>query len=271
LSKPDDDHPLSALYGAVGKNRDVELTKMLLDAEADPNDGESLYHSLYDSLESVDCTRVLLENGARFESTNALYRVLDFDNLAALELLLRHGADPNWPARNPPLTDWGSPLLWAIKRRRSRRHVEALLKAGADPSARTPSGIGAYSLAQLGLDDMAELLRENGAAEPISEEELFIAACVRGDEAEAQRIRSRRPGLPASLPEARFACAAGYDRRGRRRGREAHGQARLAGRGAGRRLDCIRSQSRCLSRRCRTDAVSSATRRELERGARLRR
>jgi ankyrin repeat protein len=198
LNKPDDRHLLSALYGAAGRNHDAELTKVLLDAGADPNDGESLYHSV----ESLACTRALLENGARFEDTNAVYRALDFDNLAVLELLLRHGADPNWPAAGPPLTDWGSPLLWAIRRRRSRRHIEALLNAGADPSARTPSGVGAYSLAlQLGLDEIAELLRQNGAAEPISEEEQFIAACARGDEAEAQRIRSRRPDLPASLPE----------------------------------------------------------------------
>jgi ankyrin repeat protein len=201
LRVPDDDHPLSALYGAAGRNHDPELTKMLLDAGADPNDGESLYHSV----ESPACIRVLLENGARVEGSNALYRVLDFDNLAALEVLLQYGADPNEPAGNSPLTDWGSPLLWAIRRRRSRRHVDALLKAGADPSARTPSGVGAYSMAlQFGLGEVAELLRESGGTAPLSEEEQFIAACARGDAAEAQRIRARRPDLPGSLPPARL-------------------------------------------------------------------
>jgi len=203
LREPDDDHPLSALYGAAGVNHDPELAKLLLAAGADPNDGESLYHAV----ESLACTRVLLENGARFEDTNAIYRALDFDNLAVVELLLRHGADPNWPARNPPITDWGLPLLWAIMRRRSRQHVDALLKAGADPSARTPSGISAYSVAlQFGLSDVAELLREYGGTKPISVEEQFVAACARGDEAEAQRIRSRRPDLPGSLPDARLRC-----------------------------------------------------------------
>lgn len=198
LSKPDDNQPLSALYGAAGRNRDAALTKLLLSAGADPNDGESLYHAVEDPA----CTRVLLEHGARFDDTNALYRALDFDNLAVVELLLRHGADPNWPARHPPISDWGSPLLWAIRRRRSRRHIEALLQAGADPSVRTPGGVGAFSLAlQFGLDDVAELLRDFHASEPVPDDEQFVAACARGDEAEARRIRARRPDLPAALSE----------------------------------------------------------------------
>ena len=86
-----------------------------------------------------------------------------------------------------------------------RRHVAALLQAGADPSVSTLSGVSAYSLAlQLGLGEVAELLREHGGATPITEEERFIAACARGDEAEAQRIRFGRPDLPGSLQEARL-------------------------------------------------------------------
>jgi hypothetical protein len=198
LSKPDDDHPLSALYGAAGKNHDPGLTKLLLDAGADPNDGESLYHSL----ENPACTRLLLEHGARIEGSNALYRALDFDNADPLALLLEHGADPNEPARNAPLTDWGTPLLWAIRRRRSPRHVAALLTAGADPSAMTPSGISAYRLAlQFGLEEVAGLLRGTSGTEPISDEDMFVTACARGDEAEARRIRSARPDLPATLPQ----------------------------------------------------------------------
>jgi len=201
VNAPDDDQPLSALYGAAGKNHDLELTKILLDAGADPNDGESLYHSL----ETFTCTRLLLEKGARIGGSNALYRALDYDNFAALELLLQHGADPNEPLVNSPHTEWGSPLLWAIKRRRSRRHVAALLQAGANPLASTLSGVSAYSLAlQLGLGEIAELIRENDGAKPITEEEEFIAACARGDEAEARRLRFRRPDLPGSLPEARL-------------------------------------------------------------------
>jgi hypothetical protein len=148
---------------------------------------------------------VLLEHGARIEGSNALYRVLDFDNVAALELLLAHGADANVAPLGPPISDWGTPLLWAIYRRRSRRHIGAMLAAGASPFAATPNVVGAYSLAlQFGLRDVAALLRDHGAITALSEDEQFVAACAGVDEAEAQRIRARRPDLPGSLPEARL-------------------------------------------------------------------
>ena len=201
VSAPDDSQPLSALYGAAGRNNDLDLTRILLDAGADPNDGESLYHSL----ETFTCTRLLLEHGARISGSSGFYHALDFDNLAALELLLQHGADPNQPALSSATAEWGSPLLWAIKRRRSPLHISTLLKAGADPSVSTRSGVSAYSLAlQLGLNEVAELLRESGGATAITEEEQFVAACARGDETEARRIRARRPDLPGSLAEAQL-------------------------------------------------------------------
>ncbi|PSJ19586.1 hypothetical protein CVH10_22080, partial [Halomonas sp. ND22Bw] len=53
LAAPAEDVRLSALYGAAGLNRDEGLTGLLLAAGADPNDGESLYHSL----EEPACTR----------------------------------------------------------------------------------------------------------------------------------------------------------------------------------------------------------------------
>jgi ankyrin repeat protein len=199
---PCDDHsPLSALYGAAGANRDRVLTKMLLAAGANPDDGESLYHSL----EDLECARLLLAAGATIAGSNAMYRALDLAEADALELLLQHGGDANEPARNPALSDWGSPLLWAIRRRRSPRHVAALLAAGADASARTPEAVSAYRLArQFGLGEVAELLAEKGGGEALSEEEEFVAACAGNDEAAARRIIARRPDLPAGLPSAQF-------------------------------------------------------------------
>jgi ankyrin repeat protein len=198
LTAPSEVYRLSALYGAAGQNRDPELTKLLLDAGADPNDGESLYHSL----ENRECTRLLLTAGARIAGSNALYRVLDLDDVEALRLLLSHGADPNEPATSAPTSDWGSPLLWAIRRRRSRTHVAVLLDAGATRSARTPDGTDAHTWAQrFGLPDVAELLSDVADTRHESEEEQFIAACTVGDEVRARRIQSTRPDLPIALSE----------------------------------------------------------------------
>lgn len=201
LGAPGENAPLSALYGAAGVNRDPALTTLLLDAGANPNDGESLYHSL----ENPECTRLLLLRGARVAGTNALRRSLDMTQAEALELLLAHGGDANEPAGGPPTSDWGAPLLRAIALRRSPRHIEALLAAGADPSACTPDGISAYKLAlQAGMPDVADVLSRAGAAEPLTLDEQFVAACARADAVEARRIKAQRPDLPGSLQEAQL-------------------------------------------------------------------
>jgi len=201
VSAPSDVYRVSALYGAAGQNHDPELTRLLLDAGADPNDNESLYHSL-ENTEDLASTRLLLDAGARIAGSNAMYRVLDFDRIDALRLLLARGGNPNEPPLGPPTADWGSPLMWGIRRRRSPAHVAALLDAGADPAARTPDGVDAHTWAlRFGLPDVAALLRRDAGVEHMSEEEQFIAACTRGDEAGARRILSTRHDLPAALAE----------------------------------------------------------------------
>ena len=212
LSEPDQRYPLSTLYGAAGTNHDLALTKLLLEAGADPNDGESLYHSL----ENPACTRLLLEHGARIAESNAIYRAIDLDDDTALKLLLEHGGDPNEPARNPPLTDWGSPLAWAIYRRRPR-HAKALLDAGADAFAANADGVSPYRLAlRFGLSDVAALLRAQTDVPDISDDERFVAACARGDEAEA-RAMSCAAARPARLAVAGTIAIAARNGRGGRR------------------------------------------------------
>lgn len=202
LEAPSATERLSALYGAAGKAFDPEQTGLLLEAGADPNDGESLYHSL----EAPACTRLLLGAGARIAGSNAMYRALDLDDVSVLQLLLAHGGDPNEPPMGPPASEWGSPLLWAIRRRRSLAHVEALLAAGARADACTPDGVSAHTLAlRFGQAEVAELLERAGAGrEPLAAAEAFMAACARGDAESARAIQQAHPGVIGSLDNARL-------------------------------------------------------------------
>ena len=170
---------------------------MLLAAGANPNDNESLYHST--EARDLTCMRMLLEGGARVEGTNAVHHILDRDELDGLKLLLAHVQD--FPALTSTI---GNPLLWAIRRHRSRAHVEALLAAGADPHSETQQGISAYRLAlQNGLPEVAEALAQAGAGpaaeDTLSVAEQFLAACARADETEARRMLTARPDLFQSL------------------------------------------------------------------------
>lgn len=191
---PSDQDRLSALYGAAGVNHDPDLTRLLLTAGADPNDNESLYHSL----EAPACTRLLLQAGAVVAGTNALARALDFDDLETFRLLLSHAAGAEE-------LKGGRLILWAIRRRRSAAHVQALLAAGADPAARTRDGASAHTQAlRYGLPEVAQLLQAAGVAADPGEDEAFLAACARGDAEAARRIQARRPDLPGALSEAQL-------------------------------------------------------------------
>ena len=111
---------MSALYGAAGIRHDPELTSALLEAGANPDDGESVYHST--EAESPDCLRILLEHGAQTADTNALAHALDDERLEHVRLLLEYGADPNE----------GFCVAHAVRRGRGPETIELLVSHGAD-------------------------------------------------------------------------------------------------------------------------------------------
>ncbi|MCQ4164466.1 ankyrin repeat domain-containing protein [Tahibacter harae] len=188
---------LSALYGAAGQAHDDILTGLLLQAGANPDDGESLYHAAGHPA----CLRLLLQHGAHTEGTNALAHAIALSNADSVRLLLQHGADVN-AATAQEL----SPLLAAIRARCPLALVRLLLDAGADVQARTPEGESAYRYALgQGLTDVAQTLEALGAGEALADEDVFAAACARGDEAAARKLLAHQPDVLQRLGEARLA------------------------------------------------------------------
>jgi ankyrin repeat protein len=194
---------LSALYGAAGQNLNLEMTRLLLSAGANPDDGECLYHSLGNPA----ITRLLLEAGVPIGPSNALYRAFDCADPTPLMVLLQFGADANQPPLGEPVSRFGTPLLWAIHRRVSMVHIEALLSAGADTRAATPGGVSSLQLARrFGLPEVARLLARWGApTDPGSVQEQFLGACGCALEEEARELLRANPDLFRNLPATELA------------------------------------------------------------------
>jgi ankyrin repeat protein len=180
---------MSALYGAAGVVHDPALTELLLEAGADPDDGESVYHST----EAPDpaCLRILLAHGATPLETNALAHAIDYGRTEHVTLLLDAGADPN--------EGHAALLVHAVRRECGLDMLRLLVARGAELDRRggewsTPSAQyrTAYQNAVLrGRDDAAPLLAELGASTAVSHGDLAVAALARGE-------RPAHP-LPAEL------------------------------------------------------------------------
>lgn len=164
-----DDGPLSCLYAVSGLLGNVEMTRLLLEAGADPNDGESVYHATEHA--DLTCLRLLLEHGGKPDSANALKHMLDREDWEGVRLLLDHGADPN---HTNPQGD--TALHWAVRRGRSVAIVAMLLEAGADIDAVRNDGRTAYAMAVVdGQSAMAEYLAGRGADTRLSAIDAFVA------------------------------------------------------------------------------------------------
>jgi ankyrin repeat protein len=176
---------MSALYGAAGVVHDPQLTRVLLEAGARPDDGESVYHSL--EAEDSTCLRLLLEAGAQVTGTNALGHALDYDRIEPVRMLLEAGGDPNE----------GAVVAHAVRRGRGPEFIRLLAEHGADldrSGGETWRGdvplrtAYAHSVLRNRTDSM-EALAELGASTDVDPADLVVAAVARGE------------APPAPLPE----------------------------------------------------------------------
>jgi ankyrin repeat protein len=156
--------PLSPLYGAAGKNHHPGMTRLLLERGADPNENESLYHSVESN--DLTCTRLLLDAGARVEGSNAVAHALDSADLEWLKLLLAH---------TKSLREHDShALAHAVRRGRSIEVIQMLLDKGADPTPKGHDATSAYRFAMLyGRPEVARLFDEQGHGTALSEDDMF--------------------------------------------------------------------------------------------------
>ncbi|WP_153769810.1 ankyrin repeat domain-containing protein [Labrenzia sp. CE80] len=190
------DHTLSPLYFAIGHANNMALGQWLLDNGANPNDGESLYHST--ELGHHDGLRMLLAHGADPKGTNTLLRAMDFHDTEAIQLLLDHGAQVDEFDGTPV----GGEAPWVIPalHHAARRMVPAdlvtlLLDNGADPNRRF-EGTTPYAYARiLGHTELADQLAGRGADQTLSPVEAILADAADGHSAEA-------PLDPEEIPDA---------------------------------------------------------------------
>lgn len=195
--EPWQDTKETAIYGAAGINNHPDAAKALLEAGADPNDNESLYHSC----EHHDNAglRVLLEHGTQANGTNALKRKLDFEDIEGVKLLLDHGADPNEPNKSKDRTG-ETALHHAIRRGRGPEFIKLLVERGAVVDALCANGRTPYALAvRLGRAPVARALLELGAKPVESDIDRFLSACARADATEVKAMLANDPALVSKL------------------------------------------------------------------------
>ncbi len=191
-------HGVPALYAVTGARSVLPIARLLLEAGANPTDGESVFHAAEHFHE--DALELLLAAGADLNfvgdwGNTALYFLLRWWDVEreprvaqGLAWLLAHGADPDVRCAEERETS----LHVAARRGQGVGVVRQLLDHGADVHARRGDGSTAWLLARRGgHDEVASVLERAGASpEPLSAADELLAACSRGDVEAARRLGS---------------------------------------------------------------------------------
>jgi len=193
----------SALYGAAGVAHHAGVARLLLERGADPNDGETVYHT--PETHDNEALRALVESGRLSPDSLAsmLLRKADWHDEEGVLFLLEHGADPN------RMTRWGFGALHQAARRDNALAIfERMLDHRADPAipderrrpGPEPSGQSAIAIAaRRGRGDVLALLERRGIPLELSGVLRLIAACARNDEALVRAIAGSEPGTVRAL------------------------------------------------------------------------
>lgn len=194
-----------ALFGVTGMHNRPGIARLLLEAGANPTDGESVFHAAERFHE--DALILLREFGVKLNhvgewGNTPLYYLLRWydmkkDEKAAMgfDWLLANGADPNVANGK----EQENSLHVAVRRGQPGAAIQKLLDHGANVELRRGDGATAWMLARRGgHDELTALLERAGATrQALSAVDELLAACGRGDVDTARRLSA--PTLIASL------------------------------------------------------------------------
>jgi ankyrin repeat protein len=186
----------SAIYGAVGLAQHPQLTRLLLERGADPNDDEAPYHA--PETYNNEALKVLVESGKLNQDsmTMMLLRKTDWHDYEGIKYLLAQGAYPN------RMTRWQRTALhWAIRRDNRIETIQLMLDYGGDPSlvnGQTGES-GTVSATRKGRGDVLQEMERRGLPIHLEGVNRLIAACAKADTAEARSIAETEPALLRQL------------------------------------------------------------------------
>ena len=199
-----DGYSATCLYGATGVNNCPELAEVLLDAGANPNDDECLYHAM--ELPTPDCLKVLLTHGGDVGKVrNAFARLFDFERPDFLTVVLEQCED----VKTLPVI-----IPHALRRGRSASMIRILIESGADISSPATGGLTPFQAAiRMGHKDVASLLEQNGADLTLPAADQLIQKLIAGEKVSREEVdpEAIRQLDSERAPQVCIWAANGYD------------------------------------------------------------
>jgi ankyrin repeat protein len=184
----------TALYGAAGVAHHADMTRLLLERGANPNDEEAVYHSpeTYDNA----AMKLLVETGKLTEENLVLMliRKHDWHDYEGAKYLLERGANPNLYRKR----GWRA-MHHAIARDNRIEIIELLLDHGADPTLPENGALVISMAARRGRGDVLALFERRSIPIELQGVEQLIAACARNDSATIRSIAAKEPNLVTEL------------------------------------------------------------------------